>query len=413
MSSFETKKLDELCCFINGGAWSDKEYSSSGIPVLKVTNISGNGFSLDTLSYLPLSLKEKYQQNELRLHDVIIATVGSHPNLVTSSAGRSVIVDDTVCGYYLNQNAVCIRTKDDSVLDQLYFGYYTNYYLFKNYIQMRGKGAANQMRIPISAIKEYPMPLPPIDEQKKISGILHNYDLLINNYRKQISLLEETAFRSFEVWFKKDTNLNDGSLSPNDNKEEVSILNSPYFSFVKSAVRPFEGEKTYYATADVNGTYIVKDGVKVTYSNKPSRAQVVPSPNSVWFARMSNSYKILCFAKYNNSRREACILSSGFAGFESDYECFAYMYCLIASKWFDSQKDRYATGATQVSLTNDGLAKIKVSVPAKSLVLSFSKNMNPIIESIIVLREACMKLIDSRNQLLPHLFSGELTSSSK
>lgn len=31
-------KLGEICDFINGGAWSDKEYVNEGLPVLKVTN---------------------------------------------------------------------------------------------------------------------------------------------------------------------------------------------------------------------------------------------------------------------------------------------------------------------------------------------------------------------------------------
>ena len=201
MNEWKKVKLGELCDFINGGAWSDKEYASEGIPVLKVTNCKNSGFALEDLSYLPYSLQQKYSQNELRLHDVIIATVGSHPNLVNSSAGRSIIVNSLVIGFYLNQNAVCIRTKNSNILNQLYFGYYSKYYKFQNYIQMRGKGAANQMRIAISSIKDYPMPLPPIEEQNYIATILSRYDSLIENYQKQIKLLEEAAQRLYKEWF--------------------------------------------------------------------------------------------------------------------------------------------------------------------------------------------------------------------
>ena len=201
MSEWKKVRLGELCDFINGGAWSDKEYAPEGIPVLKVTNCKNSGFSLSELSYLPHSLEQKYIQNKLQRNDVIIATVGSHPNLVNSSAGRSVIVNSFVEGFYLNQNAVCIRTKDEEILDQLFWGYYSKYYLFQNYIQMRGKGAANQMRIAISAIKNYPMPLPPINVQRHIASILSRYDSLIENYQKQIKLLEEAARRLYKEWF--------------------------------------------------------------------------------------------------------------------------------------------------------------------------------------------------------------------
>lgn len=39
-------KLGDLCEFINGGAWSDKEYVESGIPVLKVSNCKSSGFDI-------------------------------------------------------------------------------------------------------------------------------------------------------------------------------------------------------------------------------------------------------------------------------------------------------------------------------------------------------------------------------
>ena len=31
-------RMDDICEFLNGGAWSDKEYVASGLPVLKVSN---------------------------------------------------------------------------------------------------------------------------------------------------------------------------------------------------------------------------------------------------------------------------------------------------------------------------------------------------------------------------------------
>ena len=412
MRKLQEVKLGELCDFINGGAWSDKEYVPEGIPVLKVTNCKNSGFVLDDINYLPYSSKQKYSQNELHLNDVIIATVGSHPNLVNSSAGRSVIVNSTVVGYYLNQNAVCIRTKDANVLNQLYFGYYSKYYLFQNYIQMRGKGAANQMRIAISAIKDYPFPLPPIDYQLHISTILSHYDTLIENYQKQIKLLEEAAQRLYKEWFVElrfpgyeSTKIVDGV--PEGWKEE-KVTESEHFHYAKCRITPFDGTRTYYATADVDNTYICSVGTPINYDNKPSRAQIQPSQNSVWFARMSNSYKIIGFAKRNDNRRRTSILSSGFAGFESPYYNFGFLYCLISSKWFNDQKNRFATGATQVSLTNEGLSRIKFLSPDTKLVKDFSLKTNRIIENIFLLREGCFKLTEARDRLLPKLMGGEI-----
>ena len=193
--------LGDVCDFINGGAWSDKEYVESGLPVLKVTNCKNSGFVLDTISYLSMESAEKYAKNKLNVGDVIIATVGSHPNLKESAAGRASIVDSSVKGFYLNQNAVCLRTKDASILSQGYLGYLSKTHSFQHYIQMRGRGAANQMRIAISSIKEYSFDLPCLALQCKIADILSAYDNLIENNQKQIKLLEEAAQRLYKQWF--------------------------------------------------------------------------------------------------------------------------------------------------------------------------------------------------------------------
>ena len=49
------KKMDDICEFINGGAWSDKEYVNSGLPVLKVSNCKNSGFQVEDINYLPVS----------------------------------------------------------------------------------------------------------------------------------------------------------------------------------------------------------------------------------------------------------------------------------------------------------------------------------------------------------------------
>ena len=194
-------KLDEVCDFYNGGAWSDKEYLSDGLPVLKVSNCKNKGFQIDNVNYLPVTLKEKYTKNKLRIGDVIIATVGSHPSLIESAAGRSCVVNSLVEGFYLNQNAVCVRTKNLDVLDQRYLGYLCKERNFMHYIQNKGRGAANQMRIAIGAIKEYELDLPDIDIQRRIAHILSAYDDSIENNQKQIKLLEEAAQRLYKEWF--------------------------------------------------------------------------------------------------------------------------------------------------------------------------------------------------------------------
>ena len=194
-------KLGDLCNFFNGGAWTQNEFSNTGCPVLKVSNCKNSGFEIDDISYIPHEIAQRSEHNKLFVGDVIIATVGSHPNLIESAAGRSCIVTKKVEGFYLNQNAVCLRSKDTCILDQKYLGYLATSQPFTHYIQSRGKGAANQMRIAIGAIKDYQFMLPNVDIQRRLGSILGSFDDLIENNQKQIKLLEEAAQRLYKEWF--------------------------------------------------------------------------------------------------------------------------------------------------------------------------------------------------------------------
>lgn len=194
-------KLDDYCEFINGGSWSADEYADIGFPVLKVSNFNQDSISFNELSYLNKNSFEKYRKNQLELNDIVIATVGSHPSLVNSAAGRCIVIKKNAKGLLLNQNAVCIRTKASDVIDQKYLGYLCKTQLFQHFIQQRGKGAANQMRISIGGIKSFEFDFPEMVTQQKIASILSAYDDLIENNTKRIELLEEQAQLIYEEWF--------------------------------------------------------------------------------------------------------------------------------------------------------------------------------------------------------------------
>ena len=285
------------------------------------------------------------------------------------------------------------------------------FYLLKNKTFLSTGSAQPQITVP--NISQFEIEFnPDIETQHRVATILYRYDSLIENYQKQIKLLEEAAQRLYKEWFvdlrfpgHENTKIVDGVP---EGWELKSVTNNHLFNVAKCPIALFNGNKTYYATADVEGTYFCNSGVKIEYDNKPSRAQIQPSLYSVWFARMSNSFKIVGFVEQNNNRREDSILSSGFAGFESHYERFGFLYCLISSQWFNYQKDRYATGATQVSITNEGLSRIRCLLPTTRLAEEFSLVTNKIIEETILYRENCIMLAEARDRLLPKLMSGEI-----
>ena len=192
-------RLGDICELINGGAWKQTEYMDDGIPVVQVSNMKNGTIDVSGLKFLPPTSYDRYEKHILKESDLVIATVGSHATQ-ESAAGRATIVKEFAAGMLLNQNAVAIRSKSES-LDQGYLGLIGRSKEFQFYLSTVGQGAANQVRIALSAIKEYKCDLPPYEIQRQIAEVISNYDELIENNRRRIQLLEQAARLLYKEWF--------------------------------------------------------------------------------------------------------------------------------------------------------------------------------------------------------------------
>ncbi len=193
--------------------------------------------------------------------------------------------------------------------------------------------------------------------------------------------------------------------------EVKSIMESTGWSFINENVPEYNGEKEYFATANIEGIDIAKEGILVFYNRRPSRAQKQPGLFSVWFARMRDTYKVLGFTKVNEDIANKSILSSGFAGFKTSELLFPFIFLTIKSEEFHQKKNQFCTGATQMALTNEGLEKIKIIVPNKNIIEDFGKIMLPLLDKIFVMQKKNKILRQTRDLLLPKLISGELDVS--
>ncbi|MCR5586121.1 MAG: restriction endonuclease subunit S [Lachnospiraceae bacterium] len=358
--------LAEICKSISDGDHQPPPKASKGIPFVTIANITNtNQFDFSDTMFVPYEYYEALdEKRRAQIGDILYSVVGSFgiPVLIKSEKK-----------FVFQRHIAILRPDDNRVIPE--FLYYTmlsrKFYMKADAVAL---GAA-QRTVSLTSLRGLEIDLPDLDTQKKIVSILRPYDELIDNNQKQIALLEEFIQRLYKEWFI-DFNYS-GSKRPGivnglpEGWSRKSIVGNDIFKFVKSKVLPFEGEKQYFATADVVGTTFVSDGETITYLNRPSRAAVQPIVDSVWFARMSNTYKIInCFGKNEHLANDS-VISSGFAGFTSEKEYYGFVFATITSQRFNDEKNRYATGATQVSLTNEGLKNIEVIIPTKEIIKKF------------------------------------------
>ena len=179
---------------------------------------------------------------------------------------------------------------------------------------------------------------------------------------------------------------------------------------LKTGVEKFDGEKLYYSTGSISDNEMIPEG-KFTFRNRPARANRLVLEKDVVQARMRETQKAVLIDKNLNGS----LLSSGFLQFrpeDNGYNSRLFYYYLCSDR-FLKQRDEYATGSTQVALTDEGAEKIDLVVPPQ-------EQQKRIVDKLNVL---LVKVKDSQSRLdrIPQIlkrfrqsvhaaaFSGELT----
>ena len=90
---------------------------------------------------------------------------------------------------------------DNSKLDSRFLYYYFFSPEWRRTVVENTISGATVDRLPIKTFPSFPISLPPLSEPRRIVGILSAYDDLIENNRKRIALLEESARSLYKEWF--------------------------------------------------------------------------------------------------------------------------------------------------------------------------------------------------------------------
>jgi type I restriction enzyme S subunit len=186
------------------------------------------------------------------------------------------------------------------------------------------------------------------------------------------------------------------------------LIEDKISKFVKTNIDQFGGTKDYVETANVNLSNFIGNFEKITYEKRPSRANMQPIVNSIWFARMAESRKYLLFQEIDNHDIETKILSTGFAGIEFLKEYLFFYWCFILSDIFNDLKKQYAEGAVQVAISNGGIQRIMLPLPPKKIADKFKETVGLCFEKISNNTSQIQTLSTLRDLLLPKLMKGEL-----
>jgi type I restriction enzyme S subunit len=198
--------LGSVCNFENGFTFSSDDYKKTGVPLIRISNISDNTIDLNGCVFIQKEIDDRFV---VKKGDLLIALSGA------TTGKMGVYSTDKVA--YLNQRVGNLRTIDTSVLCHEYRNIFMNSRT-EAILKLAYGGA--QPNISGSVICSFSFPLPPLAEQQRIASEVNHWFALIDQIDQGKSDLQ-TIIKQAK---SKILNLAiHGKLVPQDPNDEPAI----------------------------------------------------------------------------------------------------------------------------------------------------------------------------------------------
>ena len=176
----EYKKLGDIATYINGYAFKPEQRGSEGLPIIRIQDLTGNAYDL---GYYNGDYPKKVELND---GDVLISWSASL-GVYLWNRGKAL----------LNQHIFKV-VFDKVEIDKFYFMYAVEYNLDKMSLKTHG---ATMKHITKKDFDNVVIPYPDLDYQKEVAYRLTSLKGIIENYKKQLDLLDELVKARFVEMF--------------------------------------------------------------------------------------------------------------------------------------------------------------------------------------------------------------------
>jgi type I restriction enzyme S subunit len=392
------KQLESVADFRLGKMLDEKKNRGDLRPYLANINVRWGEFELNDLREMRFEDRE-LETFGLRYGDIVMCE-GGEP-------GRCAIWKDQYPGMMIQKAIHRIRPR--AGLD--------HEFLYYNFLHMGRTGCFAQLftgatikHLPREKLALLDIPVPPLPIQKRIACVLSAYDDLIENNRRRMALLEESARLLYQEWFVR-------LRFPGH--EHVRITNGVpegwdagvIEDFYKTASggtpsrtipEHFTGDIPWVKTKELPNGFILDTNEKITEDAvKHSSAKIFPN-------------RTLLVALYGATVGEVGILSMDAA---TNQACCAVMpaddrahfvHSFLFFRENKSQLMALSAGAAQNNISQQIIREYKMVMPPKSLISVFIGALEPVFGQSLNLARQNEKLRAARDLLLPRLMSGEV-----
>ena len=383
MSEWKKVKLGDVCERVTSGGTPKANitsyYNPPTVPWLKTKEVNYCRIT-ETENYISEEGLANSSAKLIAPNSVIIAMYGQG-----DTAGRVAINKIPLT----TNQACCNLTIDESKADYEFI-YYQLCTLYKKMVSL--KAGAAQPNLNAQIIKNLEIKLPSLLIQHRIATILSRYDSLIENYQKQIKLLEEAAQRLYKEWFV------DLHFPGHENTRIVDGVPEGWTPSKLGQLAEFKRGKTITRKEVIEGDVpVVAGGLEPAYfCNKSNTAErVITVSGSGANAGFTRMY----FEK---------VWASDCSFVDASTTPFLhFVYCFLKDN--KTIIDNLQKGAAQPHVYAKDINSLEICVPSVSVLKSFEEKVSMYFDTIASLQSQIRLLTEALDRLLPKLMGGEIS----
>ena len=314
----------------------------------------------------------------------------------------------------VHNNCFTVTPNDERALSRDFLFYLLQSKYFFEKANSLARGAA-QPDLPHSLFNSIEISYPDLDCQQRIADILSNYDSLIENYQKQIKLLEEAAQRLYKEWFvdlhfpgHENTMIVDGVPEGWEKKKLEDI-----FSYVR-------GRSYTSKELSDSGTILVnlkniqafggskRDAEKRYLGDYKQEQSLEVGDLIMGVTDMTQERRLVGHVALIPDFDEPATFSMDLIKILPFELSKSFLYCAMRFGGISKQISPLANGVNVLHLKPEAMMGIEMVVPSKELVNHFDDYIKNNFNTILYLQNQIRLLTEARDRLLPKLMSGEI-----
>ena len=372
-----------------------------GFPLVRTPNI-GKGRLI--YSGMHRVSEEVYNQRNARAvpqeDDLIFAR--------EATAGNVALIqkNEKVC---LGQRTVLIRP-DKTKVDPAYLTY-TLLAPKQQYNLLSTANGATVAHVNLPTIRNLKLDIPNIETQQHIASILSRYDSLIENYQKQIKLLEEAAQRLYKEWFvdlhfpgHENAKIVDGVPEGWEKKRAIDFFD---MSIGKT---PPRAEKEWFSTSDKDVAWVSISDMKDVMFVNTTGEKLTKEACEKFNVKIVPEGTVLLSFKLTVGRVSIADIPvctneaiAHFIGTRNSWREYTLLY--LRNYHYDSLGN---TSGISKAVNSTIIKNMPFLMPCDVILESFSKIVSPLFVKIRNTYSQIRLLTEARDRLLPKLMSGEI-----